>query len=98
MYYNTNHESGATLETSRRKTTTQEAEILVLFRKHTRLTPTIVHTRNLMLFNPPITSIRRAFTDLSKMGLITKTEHMTPGIYGKNEHVWEIVTKQGKLF
>lgn len=41
-------------------------------------------------YNTPLTSIRRAITNLTTQGKLTKTERKTVGIYGRNECVWEI--------
>ena len=97
MFYNTINETDETLAESRKKAARQEQVILHLFKRYTRLTPTIVYTRHFIKGDPPITSIRRAFTDLTKSGQITKTDLKQKGMYGKNEHVWEIVTNQVKI-
>jgi Fe2+ or Zn2+ uptake regulation protein len=39
----------------------------------------------------PLTSIRRALTNLEKRGLVRKCEEVTVGAYGRNEHLWELV-------
>lgn len=38
----------------------------------------------------PITSIRRAITNLENEGKLIKTEHMREGMFGKPEHLWAI--------
>lgn len=98
-YYNTNSLSGETLERKKRKLNRQESEIIELFKKHNRLSPGKIFGQGMMKGNPPITSIRRAISDLTKKdGMLRKLDVMVPGIYEEPEHVWEIVTTQGKLF
>lgn len=38
----------------------------------------------------PLTSIRRAMTDLAETGMLVKTKSMVTGIYGKPEHQWRL--------
>jgi len=38
----------------------------------------------------PITSIRRAFTNLTEAGKLRKTIKMRKGMYGKMNYVWEL--------
>ena len=38
----------------------------------------------------PITSIRRAITDLTNAGKLTKTDTMKLGRYGKHVHTWKL--------
>ena len=51
--------------------------------------------------NCPITSIRRAMTDLTNLGKIVKTDRQIKGLYGNAEHLWELPLlepKQVSLF
>lgn len=36
----------------------------------------------------PITSTRRCLNTLTKVNVLRKTEHVTEGKYGRNEHLW----------
>tara|TARA_R110002020_G_scaffold443766_1_gene655058 strand:- start:42715 stop:42900 length:186 start_codon:yes stop_codon:yes gene_type:complete len=38
----------------------------------------------------PITSIRRAITELTSKGKLTKLDRMKKGEYGKNCHCWQL--------
>ena len=38
--------------------------------------------------NVPLTSIRRAITNLETEGLLEKTNIQKPGVYGKKNHCW----------
>lgn len=40
--------------------------------------------------NEPITSIRRALTNLEKKGLVQKLSETVKGMFGKSEHTWKI--------
>jgi len=93
MYYNTNDETGETLQSSRSNTTNQENMILAIFETYPNegLTPfdieDFAHDQEV---NWPITSIRRAITDLTNAGKLTKTNDKKLGRYGKNVHTWKL--------
>lgn len=86
-HYNTTHETGETLERFERQASRQEDVILRWFRRHPgRLyTPSQI---NGLLPGAPITSIRRALTNLTKAGHLVKTGHKRSGDYGRPEHCW----------
>ena len=87
MFYNTINEVSSSLVTSQRNTRTQESIILECFRTAKEpLSPSMVHF--LTKLKCPITSIRRAMTDLSKDGVLKKTPKFTIGKFGKKEHLW----------
>jgi hypothetical protein len=48
---------------------------------------------NELNLNCPITSIRRAITNLTDAGKIIKTDQYVKGNYGKLEHLWELATE-----
>ena len=93
MYYNTNDETGETLQSSRNTATNQENMILAIFETYPNegLTPfdieDFAHDQEVSW---PITSIRRAITDLTNAGKLTKTNTMKLGRYGKNVHTWKL--------
>jgi len=88
-YYNTIEEVGSALTESNKKTKKQEELIFDLFVKTNQpLSPSMVLSQAGL--NCPITSIRRAMTDLCKAGRIVKTDRQVKGIYGKAEHLWEL--------
>jgi hypothetical protein len=45
----------------------------------------------------PITSIRRALTNLTNEGKIIKTGVKTVGLYNKKEHLWRLRTAQDDI-
>jgi len=103
MFYNTNNETGATLKESQKKAKSQDEMVLDYFRKYDNLgaTPERVLRHFKIMeglnenrwYNTPITSIRRSFSNLHKMGLIRKKKYKVEGDFGKQIHVWELVTK-----
>ena len=87
MFYNTINEVSSVLVTSHSNTRTQEAIILDCFKSAKEpLSPSMVHF--LTKLKCPITSIRRAMSDLSKDGKLVKLEQFTIGKFGKKEHLW----------
>ena len=90
-YYNTNSESGETLTTSRIRVNIQERDIISVFngRPGRKMTPFDVQDD--VGHHVPITSIRRAITNLTSRGVLTKSDAMKLGRYGKMNHCWELV-------
>ena len=88
-FYETIEQTGSALKESNKKTRKQEELIFDLFVKRNRpLSPSMVLTESGL--NCPITSIRRAITDLCNAGRIVKTDLQVKGMYGKAEHLWEL--------
>lgn len=108
-FYNTNNLSGAELKLAVINATKQEDAIRLIY-LHTRKkwTPWDIHgmmTRAGKKF--PITSCRRAITNLMQKGELTKTSEMKIGEYNSPEHFYQINVskypsvmdaKQGELF
>ena len=95
MYYNTNNESGETLVKSKATTVSQEDKIYEYFK--TSLIPVAPHCLMGLFENTPITSVRRAVTNLEKRGKLVKTERMVMGSYGKIVHTWRLNERQLEL-
>ena len=92
-YYNTNSESPTQAAESTAKTQKQELVILAFFKKQREpLSPSMVHKAFLEIW--PITSVRRAMTDLTLAGELVKTKETVPGAYGKREHLWALPGQQ----
>lgn len=92
-FYNTINETGATARESTARTSAQEREILALFRRiREPLTPWDVERELRRTW--PITSIRRAISDLTAAGVLRKTATMRPGPWGKPSHTWELTPVQ----
>ena len=94
MYYNTNKEKSNTLKRSRERANTQEEIILDLFKRNPNfhMTPFDIQEAlsNLYDLNAPITSVRRAITDLTTEDKLIKTDIMKKGNYGKEVHCWKL--------
>jgi|TARA_Y100001963_G_C6665200_1_gene392369 hypothetical protein len=87
-YYNTTNLKGSTLKNSRKKAKTQEDLILAWFKKHKRAyTPCEV--RDKVLRDSPLTSVRRAMTNLTEKGYLIKTTLTKMGKYGKFNYCWK---------
>ena len=97
MYYNTNDESGSTLKASRIKTDNQNVLVLGVFKAfpEENLMPEEVSDYIERTFEKtyPITSIRRAITDLTSEGKIKKTDVRKLGKWGKRVHTWKLENK-----
>lgn len=86
MYYNTTNQSGEQLKLYQEKSETQEERILRLFKKDTKLSPSQIER----ITGFPITSIRRALTDLKQSGRIKALDYHVKGKYGRPESVYSI--------
>ena len=98
MYYNTNKESGKTLKRSRKKANSQEQMILALFKQNPRakFTPeSVLKKLQSVHQNYPITSIRRAMSNLKDDGYLIKTDDKAKGDWGKNVHLWKLGKRPG---
>ena len=92
-FYNTIHETGNTLKESHRKVRSQEGKILNYFLMYGKpLSPSMISQK--MNLNCPLTSIRRAFTNLTIDNKLIKTDEYTIGDYGKREHLWRLRTEE----
>ena len=90
MYYNTNDETGTTLQQSRGNAKTQEGIILEFFTNNPNLQLSPFEISDTLELNAPITSIRRAMTNLTLEGKLKKTDVKVIGPYGKNVHTWRL--------
>lgn len=91
-HYNTTGMGGEELAAAKQRCKTQNQMILDLFSMNPRMTPSICcKFAAVRGHNWPVTSIRRAMTDLTEAGYLRKTDRMVPGDYGAKEHVWEVI-------
>lgn len=90
-YHNTNGLSGDDLKQKQMKTGSQNRKVLDFFRSHSyeNFTPWEVN-RALGMNNTPITSIRRAITDLTEMGYLRRTDIQRPGLYKEPCYAWQL--------
>lgn len=103
-YFNTTHALGKELSEYREKAKCQEETILRFMLRHHRTNWTASdiwrECFRQQLRPVPLTSVRRAITNLYNAGDIFKTQDQKEGIYGRPEYFWKISTKhlQGDLF
>lgn len=90
-FYNTINEKGETLKESENKTQNQEEQILTWFKSHNTALLTAFEVQGYVFGNTvPVTSVRRALSDLQAKGKVIKTDHMRNGLYGKSNHCWKL--------
>ena len=92
-FFNTISFSGDDLKKENAKAAKQEDLILSLFKANPnkKLSPSQVHTilgKKYQIY-PPITSVRRALTNLTGRLELIKTDEMVPGVYHLPEHTWK---------
>tara|TARA_R110002020_G_scaffold221997_2_gene430306 strand:- start:5309 stop:5584 length:276 start_codon:yes stop_codon:yes gene_type:complete len=88
-YYNTTNLKGDELKTSHKKTISQEQKILEIFKNHQiPLSPTDIFSN--FFKKTPLTSIRRALSNLTRDGKLEKISKKKIGSYGKPEHCWRL--------
>ena len=90
MYYNTTNEKGSELTASVLNAKSQTEQVLEFFKCHSEFgySASVVH--RILKLNCPLTSIRRAMTNLYKSDLLIKTEEKVIGNYGKPEYKYKI--------
>jgi len=89
-YYNTNKEYGEELDTSKERALRQQNRILSYFQTFPTesFSPQDVWAA-LYDNKTPITSVRRAITNLTAAGKLRKTDTMKTSSYGKRCHTWQ---------
>ena len=92
MYYNTNDETGEGLQHSRQNSERQMDVVYRVFESNPNMTLTPFEISTATGQNWPITSIRRAITDLTNAGKLEKTEEKRMGPYGKQTYCWKYVS------
>lgn len=101
-YFNTTNEKGRTLKRYRAQADSQEAKITAWFRNTSGLLWTPSEIREHVFGNTvPVTSVRRAMTNLTTDHALVKTEQKHLGPYGRPEYCWRRKTAkpvQHKLF
>lgn len=92
-YYNTTHSTQPVLKLYEDTAVSQEVRILAYF----VVAPTCQHTpseiQKWCLRDAPITSVRRALTNLTNAGELVKTDKQNKGPYGRPEYRWRLADK-----
>ena len=89
-FHNTIDEKGHPLFKSQARARSQQEHVLAFLYDHPlqHFTPFEIHRQ--VLPYAPITSVRRALTNLQKAGYLEKTGIMVLGNYDKNNHTWRL--------
>lgn len=99
MFYNTIDLSGEILKKEWANSLKQEDYITEIFKCN--LNKPLSPSQILKVYNDkhknnvPITSIRRAMTDLTSKNILRKTSVTVKGLFGKNEFCWCMDSKEG---
>lgn len=90
MYYNTTRLTGQALINEILNSNGQESKVLTFFinNPNTSYAPHVVKTHVLPL--SPITSVRRALTNLTNANILIKTNTKVTGTYGKPVYTWRL--------
>lgn len=85
---------------SEQKAVNQEELVLDFFKKLPGHNFTPFQVQSVALPKVPITSVRRAITNLTKQGHLEKTSIYQEGNYGKQNHTWKLkgIFTQAQLF
>lgn len=92
-YHNTNRLKGANLQQQNQKAATHQQQVLQFFIKHPfqKFTPIQVHQA--LNSTALITSTRRAITNLTTAGILTKTKEKIKEIYGNHNFLWMLTNR-----
>lgn len=95
-FHNTNRESGTNLVKSEEKAKHQDEIVFDYFQKTFpyKFSPEEIWKRAFDTNNVPLTSIRRAFTNLTNQNRLIKTTEQVTGIYGKKICLWKLYIKE----
>jgi hypothetical protein len=94
-YYNTNNLKGEELKEKKEKVVGQTGEILHVFASNPKvwLSPWDVYDKTGCRF--PITSVRRAISNLEDKGFLVKSQGTKPsGPYNDKSHTWQLDPNQ----
>lgn len=92
-YHNTNKLTSKRLIEATSKAITQQQIVLKIFKHHKQLTASEVYKKFLKYTKttPPITSIRRAISNLQSQKKILKTQNTVLGMYNSPEHYYKLI-------
>lgn len=86
-YYNTTRSAGRDLGDYERTAQGQELAVAEFYRqRRTPASPSEVHRA--LATRAPLTSIRRAITNLTRRGVLEKLDDQVPGPYSRPEYLW----------
>ena len=90
-YHNTTGSQGKDLFEYEQKAQSQEELVLDHFQRYPdrAFSPTDIH-RIVFMPNTPITSVRRALTNLTKAGKLERTDYQELGRYSRPQYLWRL--------
>jgi len=89
-YHNTTSLDGEALQERIEQAETQEERVKVFFEHRPGLCLTPFEVQQAVLPGSPITSVRRAVTNLTDQGVLRKTDHQKEGPYGDPNYTWTL--------
>lgn len=89
-YHNTNDETGPRLARSQRAAATQEERVASWFRLRPHAAYTAPEVMTAVLPYAPLTSTRRALSNLTRRGILEKTAQKRDGGYGHDVYCWQL--------
>lgn len=92
-YHNTTGYQGEQLTIFKVKAYNQDEKMRKLFQKYKALSPSQAHNA-IGVDECPLTSVRRAISNLTDDGFLIKTQIQVIGAYGRNECVWKLKTER----
>ncbi len=95
-YFNTTSIRGKQLVDYEIQASKQDSKVMEVFfmNQSVELTPEDILNNHPDFWRTPITSIRRAFTNLATAGYIVKTDNQVDGMYGRPIHTWRYNDEQ----
>ena len=93
MFHNTTESTQPELGKYREKVQSQEEQILSYMRYYECSVSPSQARLSIFLDRCPITSVRRALTNLTDSGDLVKTEKQVKGPYGRPEFQWRLADK-----
>jgi len=93
-FFNTLGITGGRLKDADQKAESQEQKILkhFMFHIHSKFTPEQIKVKLYPSEATPLTSIRRALTNLTNKGRLIKLDDFAPSSYGSKQHYWKLKT------
>ncbi len=90
-YFNTTYLRGVLLNEYQSRAETQDDRILEWFRQNPMISATPEDVQRIVLESrPPLTSARRALSNLTKAGHLEKLPEQRPGSYGRPISFWRL--------
>lgn len=89
-YHNTTNQSKKFVYNAFKKCKNQEEKVMTMINSHKRLTASQVWKLYFDTVKPPLTSLRRALSNLTHEGKLTKEDKTKIGLYGAPEHYYTL--------